>query len=113
SATIAAQQLKLATTEIRAAPWRLLYQPTKKELENELLYNSVRQYASSVTELRSAAEALQSVTELNASAAKNGSDSGRVNQATLDNLTAKLKASFDQYQQQERSFLERWVKTDK
>lgn len=110
SAALAANQLKLATVEIRAAPWRLLYQPTKKELENELLYNSVRQYSTAVGELRQAAEALRSVAE------RADSATGAIqptDKATLDALNAKLKAAFDKYQEQERSFLERWSKADK
>lgn len=110
NASLAANQLKLATVEIRSAPWRLLYQPTKKELENELLYNSVRQYSSAVGELRQAAEALRSVAERAESA---GSGSRPADKATLDALNAKLKEAFDKYQEQERAFLERWSKADK
>jgi ABC-type transporter Mla subunit MlaD len=103
NAMLASQQLKLATVEIRASPWRLLYQPTKKELENELLYNSVRQYSEAVGELKAASESLQSVVQ--------GSQTGRtVDQKTLDEMTAKLKGAFDKYQEQERAFLERWLK---
>ena len=109
-ATIAAQQIKLATTEIRASPWRLLYQPTKKELENELLYNSVRQYAESVTELKSAADALKAVTQGTGAA---GSGSVRADSATVELLTAKLKAAFDKYQEREKAFLDRWVNSGK
>lgn len=111
SAAIAAQQLKLATAEIRAAPWRLLYQPTKKELENELLYNSVRQYASSVGELKAAAEALKAMSDR--AGGSSSADARVVTQAELAALSAKLKAAFDQYQVEERQFLDRWVKSDK
>lgn len=110
SASLAANQLKLATVEIRSAPWRLLYQPTKKELENELLYNSVRQYSSAVGELRQAAEALRSVAERAESA---GAGIRPADKATLDALNAKLKDAFDKYQEQERAFLDRWSKADK
>lgn len=95
NAGLAANQLKLATVEIRSAPWRLLYQPTKKEMENELLYNSVRQYSESVTELRRAAEQLRVASEKGA--------------PNVGELSAKLKKAFDQYQEQERAFLNRWV----
>lgn len=110
NASLAANQLKLATVEIRSAPWRLLYQPTKKELENELLYNSVRQYSSAVGELRQAAEALRSVAERAESA---GAGVRPADKVTLDALNAKLKDAFDKYQEQERAFLERWSKADK
>lgn len=103
NASLTAQQLKLAVGEVRASPWRLLYQPTKKELENELLYNSVRQYANSVSELRSAAEALQAASE------SSGTGTGAIDRATVDALTSKLQGAFTRYQDQEREFLSRWV----
>jgi ABC-type transporter Mla subunit MlaD len=104
AAMLAAQQLKLATIEVRAAPWRLLYQPTRKELENELLYNSVRAYSESVSQLRTASEALKATAER---AAAPGGE--RIDQATLDMLTQRLKESFEQYQEAEKAFMDRWV----
>jgi ABC-type transporter Mla subunit MlaD len=106
NANLAAQQLKLTTVEVRAAPWRLLYQPTKKELENEYLYNSVRQYSEAVGELRQAAEALRAVSARAAEARAAGRD---IDQASIDRLTAKLQDAFAQYQEQERRFLQRWT----
>lgn len=97
-AALAADQLKLTTVEIRAAPWRLLYQPSKKELENELLYNSVRQYAASVAELRKTAESLKIVGD------RPGADP-----AMVQRMTSELRQSFDRYQEQERAFLRRWA----
>jgi ABC-type transporter Mla subunit MlaD len=104
NATLASQQLKLATVEIRASPWRLLYQPTTKELENELLYNSVRQYSEAVGELKAASESLRAITE------RSQAGGGAVDPKTLEAMTAKLRSTFDKYQEQERAFLERWTK---
>ena len=106
-ATLAAQQLKLATVEIRASPWRLLYQPTKKELENELLYNSVRQYSEAIGELRAASESLKAIAD------RGQSGGSAVDQKTIDAMTAKLRTAFDKYQDQERAFLDRWLKQPK
>ncbi len=103
-AMLAAQQLKLVTVEVRAAPWRLLYQPTRKELENELLYNSVRAYSEAVTQLRSASEALRATAER---AAAPGGE--RIDQATLDALTAQLQEAFAGYKKTEKAFMDRWV----
>ena len=108
AAMLAAQQLKLATIEVRAAPWRLLYQPTKKELENELLYNSVRAYPESVSQLRGASEALKAAAER-----ATGPGGERLDQATLDLLTQRLKESFEQYQKAEKAFMDRWVEDGK
>lgn len=95
---LAANQMRLATVEVRAAPWRLLYQPTKKELENELLYNSVRQYSDAVLQLRLASD------NLRATSARPG-----VSEAELDAMGVKLKEAFDQYQKEEKAFMGRWV----
>lgn len=111
SAALAAQQLKLATIEIRAAPWRLLYQPTRKELENELLYNSVRQYSQSLAEVRAAAEALESATQAVAAAQQDGVGRPAIDPATMDQLTQRLREAMDRAAEQERAFFERWVAT--
>jgi ABC-type transporter Mla subunit MlaD len=112
-AALASQQLKLTTVEVRAAPWRLLYQPNKKELENELLYNSVRTYSASVTELRVAADRLKAASEASARTGAGEGFSPGVDRGEIDRLTEKLKGAFDRYQAEEQRFLERWVKSDK
>jgi ABC-type transporter Mla subunit MlaD len=106
SASLTAQQLKLAVGEVRSSPWRLLYQPTKKELENELLYNSVREYANTVSDLRAAADALRAAGD------KAGTGTGGIDRAAIDALTGKLQTAFDRYQEQERAFMSRWVEGD-
>ncbi|MCL4741543.1 MAG: MCE family protein [Phycisphaerales bacterium] len=58
---LAADQLKLATVEIRSQPWRLLHRPNTKELETQLLYDSARSYAAAVSDLRAASQALDSL----------------------------------------------------
>lgn len=106
---LAAQQLKLTTIEVRSAPWRLLYQPNKKELENELLYNSVRAYSMAVAELHAASQALDAVS---ARAEASGGGGGvALSTDELDALKSRLKSAFDRYQTQEKEFLERWVKS--
>jgi ABC-type transporter Mla subunit MlaD len=109
SGNLAAQQLKLATVEIRAAPWRLLYQPNKKELENELLYNSVRAYSVAIAELHGASESLEAVSARIQAAGGDGAYS-KIDQKTLDELNARLRNAFEKYKQEEKAFLDRWVK---
>lgn len=106
-AALAADQLKLTMVEIRAAPWRVLYQPNKKELENELLYNTIRQYSASLAETRAAAAALESAARSLAGTPTGATPA--VDQATLDELTLKLKNSLSQSQEREKKFFERWV----
>lgn len=109
-ASLAAQELKLATAEIRAAPWRLLYQPTKKELENELLYNSIRRYSRTLADLKSAADALDSVTRQLAQ--RPPGEVGAISSAEVAVLAARLRESISQSQEQERRFFERWIRED-
>lgn len=106
-ATLAAQQLKLATMEIRSSPWRLLYQPNRKELENELLYNSIRQYSQSLAEVRAAAEALEAATQ-NLAHTPEGRPAA-ISPGELQSLAAKLRESLSQSSEQERRFFDRWV----
>ncbi|HRQ73302.1 MAG TPA: MlaD family protein [Phycisphaerales bacterium] len=58
---LAADQLKLATVEIRSQPWRMLHRPSTKELETQLLYDSARSYAAAVSDLRAASQALDAL----------------------------------------------------
>ncbi len=106
-ASMAAHQLKMTTVEVRASPWRLLYQPTKKELENELLYNSVRAYSDAVGRLKSASEALEAATARSQEIQASG---GQVNAAETDRLVEKLNEAFAEYKQQEERFFKRWVR---
>lgn len=57
---LASDQLRLTMIEVRRNPWRLLYQPTRKELEQELLYDSARAYAGAMSDLRAASAAIES-----------------------------------------------------
>ena len=106
-AALAADQLKLTMVEVRAAPWRVLYQPNKKELENELLYNTIRQYGESLAETRAAAQALEAAARSLATTPAGATPA--VDQATLDELTLKLKTSLSRSQERERKFFERWI----
>ena len=70
-ALVAAGEMKLATIEIRRSPWRILYQPKPGELTNENLFSAARNFTIAATEVRSAAESLQSVMERFPSALEN------------------------------------------
>jgi len=60
---LASDQIRLTMGEVRRAPWRLLQRPSTKELEYELLYDTARSYASAVSDLRAAAESIESSIE--------------------------------------------------
>lgn len=100
---LASDQMKLVMAEIRAAPWRVLFRPTTKEQETELLYDAVRAYATATSDLRAAGESLESAL---------GSDgsSAALDRATLEQLTESLRSKFSRYQAAEQSLFDRMLK---
>lgn len=54
-----AGNLEGASAEIRRSPWRLLYQPTKDEMNNLALYDATRQFARAAGQLNDAAGAVR------------------------------------------------------
>ncbi|MGE3110029.1 MAG: MlaD family protein [Phycisphaerales bacterium] len=104
NARIASDQLKLTMIEVRQAPWKILAKPEgRKELENEVLYDSVRAYATAVSDLRAAAASLESITQ------GNGQPS-ELDRRTIDDITKAIDESFQKYQKAEAEFLSRWTK---
>ncbi len=101
NARLASDQLKATAVEVRHAPWRLLYQPGRKEFENELLYESVRTYAGAVSDLRATAATLRNVTETGTA--------GPTDTRTVDQLIEDLQQAFERYEQAEREFLDQWL----
>lgn len=97
---LASDQLKLAITEIRAQPWRLLIRPSRRELEQELLYDSARQYAAAVSDLRATSESLQTLL---------ASDAARLDREELSGIQNHLLRAFERYDQAERDLLERMI----
>lgn len=55
---LTAEQLKLTAVEVRSQPWRLLHQPTNKELSSQVIYDATRSYAEAASNVRAAAETL-------------------------------------------------------
>ncbi|MGD9690226.1 MAG: hypothetical protein AB7K52_11290 [Phycisphaerales bacterium] len=104
NARLASDQLKLTMTEVRRNPWRLLYQPTRREIEEELTYDAARTYAEAVSQLRAGTEALE--------AAVGGmpGDTAAVSEQERERLrliTQEIQASFAKYRDAEQKFLER------
>ena len=96
---LAGDQLKLALIEIRRSPWRLLYQPKRKEIEEELLYDSVRMYADAVSNLQAASRALENVTAA-------GAASNPQTQRQVEDLTRRLMEAFGDYEKASKAMLE-------
>lgn len=61
AANLTGQQLKLASIELRRAPWKLLHRPSQRELEHELLYEAARTFALASADLKAASESVQRV----------------------------------------------------
>lgn len=104
NARLASDQLKLTMIEVRQAPWKILAKPEgRKDLENELLYDTVRAYATAVSDLRAAAASLESMTEGNGRG-------GELDRRTIDDINQAIRDSFQRYQQAEGEFLKKWTK---
>lgn len=59
--SLGSDQLRATLAEVRRSPWRLVYRPDTRELENELLYDAARLYAGAVSELSRTASSLEAV----------------------------------------------------
>jgi ABC-type transporter Mla subunit MlaD len=105
-ARLGADQLKLALVEIRRNPWRLLYQPKRKELAEELLYDSARTYSDAVGDLRSASDALQGLL----AADRAGTGAAPVDKDRLSELTKEVEAAFERYKVAEQKFMDLVIK---
>jgi ABC-type transporter Mla subunit MlaD len=92
---LASDQMKLTLAEVRAAPWRLLERPTTRELEAQLFYDAARTYATAVSDLRAASEALSSARASGAASAED-----------LAGLLEHLEGAFETYEAAELRLLE-------
>lgn len=105
SLRLASDHLKLTLAEVRRNPWKMLYQPNRKELQQDLLFMSSRNYADAVSDLRAVAASLDAVS----AAAKVGAP---VNAERIEALQGELTAAFGKYQAAESELLRRLVKED-
>jgi ABC-type transporter Mla subunit MlaD len=60
-ARLTAQQLKLASIEVRRSPWKLLYRPKRTELEHELLYEAARAFALAGSDLKASSASAERI----------------------------------------------------
>lgn len=99
------EQLKLTSVEVRSQPWRLIYQPTRKEVETQLLYDATRSFAEAASDLRAGAEAMQALAARGGQAAPGVPDLEEVSRAIRDSLM--------RYQAAEEAFLERLMERER
>ncbi|MCC7407501.1 MAG: hypothetical protein IT442_05480 [Phycisphaeraceae bacterium] len=86
-------QLKLAAIEVRRSPWRLLYSPSKKELETDNLYDAARSFALAASTLEGSLASLKEVT------ADTPEDRARIEQ-----MNAYLDKLYGRFQEAEQAF---------
>ncbi len=89
SARVVGQQLKLASIEIRRSPWKLLYKPSRTELDHELLYEATRSFAMATSDLKAASE---SASRLVGDPALDTQTQELINEMLLDSLNRYEKA---------------------
>lgn len=98
---LASDQAALLLEEARAAPWRLFFQPGKKEIREEVLYGAARAYAGAVEDLRAASASLDAAT------ATLREDTGRaaVDPEQLATMTVRVRRAFEAYERAEAELL--------
>jgi hypothetical protein len=100
---LSSDQLRDTLTEVRRAPWRLVYRPDLRELNYELLYDSARSYAGAVSDLRATTESIESLLA-------SGQNGPTIQDGTLEQLLTQLKDAHENYTQAEQAFMEQLLK---
>ncbi|MHC5003826.1 MAG: MlaD family protein [Planctomycetota bacterium] len=90
NASLASQELKFATIEVRRNPWKLLYRPTADELENELLYEAARSFAMAASDLKATGDTVERIL-------RNHGDRLDGNREVLEQLSRDLQRSLENY----------------
>lgn len=98
-ANIASQQLSLTMTEVRRSPWKVLYRPSEKELEHELLYEAARSFAVAAADLKSASTAMQRVMD-------NHSERLQDDEVLLQRVTQNLVEPLERYELAQQRLLD-------
>lgn len=92
---LTSDNLKLASTEIRAQPWRVMYTPGKEEVKQSLLHDAVRTYASAVADLEA------SVVSLKALHDRYGPDLDPESEL-IQRALSEFETRYERYQQEEK-----------
>jgi ABC-type transporter Mla subunit MlaD len=97
--------LKAASTEIRRNPWRLLYQPDKKEVQSVNLYDAARAFDEAASQLNTA------VTKL--AALRGQTDDGTEAQEEIQSIRKTLMESFKKFRKAEEALWKELSETQK
>lgn len=95
-------QLRLASQEIRLAPWRLLFQPTPEEKAKMGVFESARTFAEAATYLDDAVARLQAVID-----AKREGEELSLSADELRGINDSLRAAFQRFEKAESYLYEK------
>ncbi len=90
----ASVDLRTFAVEIRHSPWRLLYKPSPKDINNIEIYDAVRQFAQAARHLQHAADVLKAAANPQTPAPR----------TQLHQLLRQLNTTFSQFQIAESKF---------
>jgi len=96
---IASDNLKLTMIEIRAQPWRLLTAPSDEAMQEALLYDLVRTYANSVSDLDASIAELKSLHD-------HFGDQLDINQDSMKSVLKKLDENYLHFEEAQNSLYE-------
>lgn len=98
---LASDQVKLTAIEARAAPWRLLNSPTRKEIAEQLLYDAAQAYLLASVELAQVNDTLAATVERSAQRQSGTED------AKISELQDQLAEAVEAYEKSAQNLLER------
>ncbi len=92
--------LKLASREIRRAPWKLLYKPGKDEAQVQALIDSARDFSEG-------AEALYNMTLTLKAIARDAGETIAIDKEELNKIINELEAQFEKYPEIQQKLLDK------
>ncbi|MFZ4573465.1 MAG: MlaD family protein [Phycisphaerales bacterium] len=100
--SLASQEMKLLMSEVRAAPWRILHEPSLKERETEDIYGAANALAEAASSVRSASEAL--------GVASTAVLKSEHHEEHMKQLTSRLDEAVEQYRMAGQKLMEELLK---
>lgn len=102
---LTADNLKLTSIEVRSQPWRLLHQPTTKELSTQAMYDATRAYAEASSDLRAASESLRTLLA--------AQDAKTTTPGAVDEASKVLSQAAEKYKAAERRLMDVLMREEK
>lgn len=111
---VMSDQLKLTAIDVRSQPWRLLVQPNTKDTQEQVLYDATRTFAQASSDLRAAAESVESLVGSETPAQGNGAQPPMtIDRETLNELQKHLADSVEKYRLAEQALLDKLIEQRK